>query len=93
MISVTKTFDIEHIPDNEANYFDLLASVINNIDSASQLHIIKNPGNYLCRISTSKKIILPLIEELNNFNKKMGIFVDFSKSMKAGSLSFKILLT
>jgi len=37
-----KNFDKEHIPDNEAHYFDLIQSIIENVDKHSIFVITKN---------------------------------------------------
>lgn len=88
-----KNFNKEHIPDNEAHYFDLLASIVENVDKFCYFVITRNPDSYTFRISTSSRIIEPLIKQLNIFNSASGIHTEYSKSIKSGNIFFKISLT
>lgn len=87
-----KNFDILHIPDNEAKYFGMLASIIENIDKFSYFVITKNPNSYTFRVSTSNKIVEPMIKQINYYNSCASIRTEFSKSIKGGNIFFKILL-
>lgn len=90
METVYKNFDIHHIPDNEAQYFNILAAIIGNIDKFSYFVITKNPNSYTFRLSTSIPIVNPLIKQINMFNSSAGISAQFSKSMKSGNLFWSI---
>lgn len=92
MVIEYKNFTLNTLPDNEANYFNLLASVVENVDKHSYFVITKNPHDYSFRISTSSRIIEPLIKQINIFNNSSGITVNFSKSIKSGNVFFKIQL-
>jgi hypothetical protein len=87
---IKKGFSI--IPDNESSYFSLLEAAISAIDNNGCLHITRNPLSYSFRISPSEAIFIPLIiKELTTLNNLFGIYVDFSKSMKASyNISFSI---
>lgn len=87
---VYKNFDIAHIPDNEAQYFNILSSIIGNIDQFSYFVITKNPNSYTFRLSTSIPIVNPIIKQINLFNNSAGVKAVFSKSMKNGSIFWQI---
>lgn len=90
MIIEYKNFTLNHLPDNEANYFNLLASVVENVDKHSYFVITKNPKDYSFRISTSNRIIEPLIKQINIYNNSCRIKAEFSKSIKSGNIYFRI---
>lgn len=85
-----KNFDVSHIPDNEAHYFELLASVVENVDDSGYFVIDKGPAFYTCRISTTQHVVNPLIKQINIFNTSYGLRVEYSKSIKTGNIFFKI---
>ena len=87
-----KNFDISHIPDNEAQYFNVLVNVIENIDKFSYFVITRNPKSYTFRLSTSIPIVNPIIKQINLANSAYGIHTEFSKSMKNGNLFWQIEL-
>jgi hypothetical protein len=86
-----KNFDKGHIPDNEAHYFDLIQSIIENVDKHSIFVITKNPRSYTFRLSTSISIVNPIVKQINIINTAYGLSdVEFSKSMKSGNLFWAI---
>jgi len=88
-----KNFDKEHIPDNEAHYFDLIQSIIENVDKHSIFVITKNPKSYTFRLSTSISIVNSIITQINIINTACGISdVEFSKSMKSGNIFWQLQL-
>lgn len=87
-----KNFDLEHLPDNESRYFKLLEGVVESVDKFCYFVITRNPEYYSFRISTSQRIIDPLIKQINIFNTFNGLRVHYSKSIKSGNLFFKINL-
>jgi hypothetical protein len=87
---IYKNFDKNHIPDNEAQYFLVLSSIIENIDKYCYFVITKNPDSYMFRISTSLRIVDPLIKQINAFNTASHIEAIYSKSIKSGNIFFKI---
>lgn len=89
---IYKNFNKGHIPDNEAHYFDLVESVIASVDNYSTFVITRNPRTYTFRLSTSSRIVNPLIKQLNIINSAYSIQTNFSKSMKSGSLFWQIEL-
>ena len=87
-----RNFDKNHILDNELQYFMVLESIINNIDNHCYFTITRAPNSYNFRISTSMRIVDPIIKEINSFNTNSGIKAEFSKSMKSGNIFWKIQL-
>lgn len=86
-----KNFDKNHIPDNEAHYFNLIQSIIENIDKHSTFVITKNPRSYTFRLSTSNTIVNPIIKQINIINTTYGLSdVEFSKSMKSGNIFWQL---
>lgn len=89
---IYKNFDKEHIPDNEAHYFNLLESVIASVDQYSTFVITKNPASYMFRLSTTQTVVDPLVTQINSLNSFLGLQADFSKSMKSGNIFWKVQL-
>lgn len=85
-----KNFTKDHIPDNEAHYFDLLETLIDSMDSNSYFTIIKNPDDYTFRLSLSIRKIDHIISHINSLNNAWGIKADFSKSMRSGNIFWSI---
>lgn len=93
METLYKNFDKNHIPDNEAHYFDLIQSVIENVDKHSIFVITKNPMSYTFRLSTSTHVVNPIIKQINIINTTYGLSdVQFSKSMKSGNIFWQFQL-
>lgn len=82
----------ETIPDNEQFYFSNLIGYLEAHDEFCSMQIDKLKDSYLFRIAPSHpKYIEHLINALITFHNKIGIKLDFSKSMKtSGTISFKI---
>lgn len=80
------------IPDNEEQYFSILASVVESVDEFSTMIIQKNPRNYQFQITPSEAVyISSIISEINKLNNLCGLRADYSKSMKtSASIDFFI---
>ena len=77
------------IKDNEEVYFKLLEGVISSLDELCSLEINRTGHSYTFRLATSTpQYSQPLLQELINFHKAIGIKLDFSKSIKANSTIF-----
>lgn len=77
------------IKDNEEVYFKLLEGVISSLDELSSMEINRTLHSYTFRIATSTpQYSQPLLEEIINFHKFIGIQLDLSKSIKANSTIF-----
>lgn len=85
---------IETDTDNNENYISYLSAVIESIDELCSLEISKNNTSIHFRIAPSTtEYCQPLLQEILNFNNKLGIRVELSKSIKNNStLNFYINL-
>ncbi len=87
--------DFPIIPDNEENYLNLLAGVIESVDELSSLEIKKLPSAYSFRIAPSlPKYTNTLLEEILKLNNMFHIHLELSKSIKTtgGTISFEIVV-
>lgn len=74
------------IPDNEEAYLRYLEAVINTIDPYSSVEVTHKPTGYLVRIAPSIPTYLPfLLQEIKVFHSRLGIQVEFSKSIKTST--------
>lgn len=82
------------LPDNQEIFLGMLVGSLESVDELSSLQISRLSSCYHFRLAPSQAIYInPLIKEITDFHNKIGIKVDFSKSIKSTSvIVFKINL-
>ena len=72
--------------ENEKSYFRHLAGVISSVDERATINITRRLSGLTVRIAPSDyEGFIMILRQIKNFHTKIGIVVEFSKSMKAGS--------